>query len=176
VEAHVPAYVGWVEIRPASVDDIPRMQAIEIEAGQAFIDVGRPEIAADEPISVDELQAYVELGRCWVTGEPAAAYIVVDVLDGVVHIEQVSVHPDAAGQGLGAQLMDHVQNQGHERVTLTTFADVPWNAPYYARLGFAVLTEDDIGPELGQRVDEEHAHGLHRDERVTMGRTINPRR
>jgi hypothetical protein len=31
---------------------------------------------------------------------------------------------------------------------LTTFAHVPWNAPYYARLGFAVLTSDELGPEL----------------------------
>jgi hypothetical protein len=35
---------------------------------------------------------------------------------------------DAAAKGLRA-------------LTLTTFAEVPWNAPYYARCGFRVLND-----------------------------------
>lgn len=169
-----------MEIRPGTVDDIGRMQAIEIAAGAAFAEAGRPEIADDDPFSDAQLRAYLDAGRCWVLGAPAAAYLVVDVLDGVAHIEQVSVHPDAAGQGLGARLIEHVMTwasgHGHDRVTLTTFADVPWNAPYYERLGFIVLAEHDLGPELRQRVDEEHAHGLRREERVAMYRPVSPRR
>ena len=33
-------------------------------------------------------------------------------------------------------------------VTLTTFRDVPWNAPYYERLGFRTLAADEITPGL----------------------------
>jgi GNAT superfamily N-acetyltransferase len=97
---------------------------------------------------------------------------VVDVLDGQTHVEQVSVHPDAARQGLGRSLLDHVARwaaeQGHRAVTLTTFRAVPWNAPYYERCGFVALEDDERGPELRDRMDEEAAHGLDPAQRVAM--------
>lgn len=33
-------------------------------------------------------------------------------------------------------------------LTLTTFCDVPWNAPFYARLGFQRLTWQEAGERL----------------------------
>lgn len=136
-------------------------------------------IADDEPLSVDELEAYRAAGRAWVLdgedGSPAA-YLIVDVLDGNAHIEQVSVDPAFGGRGYGARLIDHAAawaaDQGMEAVTLTTFTDVPWNAPYYERLGFVVLTEPEIGPELRARREEEAAHGLDPDTRVCMRRPV----
>ena len=169
---------GGVEIRPAVVADLPVLQAIEVAAGAAFVDVGRPEIAQDEPFPIEDLLAYLEAARCWVAADddgPPVAYVVVDLLDDDAHVEQVSVHPDAGGQGLGARLLDHVSHwaagRGHDRVTLTTFTDVPWNAPYYERLGFRSLRDDELGPALRRRMDEEHDHGLLRHERVAMARS-----
>lgn len=49
---------------------------------------------------------------------------------------------------------------GHHRLTLRTSADVPWNAPFYARLGF-VESEPDT-PFLRGLVDVELRHGLGR--------------
>ncbi|MGO9907868.1 MAG: hypothetical protein ACLPY3_19445 [Solirubrobacteraceae bacterium] len=40
-------------------------------------------------------------------------------------------------------------------LTLTTFRDVPWNAPYYARLGFVVLEAGEQGPELRALIERE---------------------
>jgi len=40
-------------------------------------------------------------------------------------------------------------------LTLTTFRDVPWNAAYYERLGFAQIDPAAYGPELGARVAHE---------------------
>jgi hypothetical protein len=44
-------------------------------------------------------------------------------------------------------------------LTLTTFRDVPWNAPYYARLGFEVFAREHWGPAMRQRVAREAAGG-----------------
>ena len=55
---------------------------------------------------------------------------------------------------------------GH--VTLTTFVDVPWNGPLYAHLGFTVMSEAEIGPELRSIQDGEAAHGLDPARRVCM--------
>ena len=61
--------------------------------------------------------------------------------DGRFHLEQLSVHPDAQGQGIGAVLLTAAERavtaRGGSVVTLRTFADVPWNAPFYRRHGYA---------------------------------------
>ena len=53
-------------------------------------------------------------------------------------------------------------------VTLTTFRDVPWNAPYYERCGFRTLTEAELTPELAEVRARESEHGLDPETRVCM--------
>lgn len=48
----------------------------------------------------------------------------------------------------------------HPAIALSTFSHVPWNRPLYERLGFVVLCEEEIGPELRSVREEEAAHGL----------------
>lgn len=59
-------------------------------------------------------------------------------------------------------------------LTLTTYRDVPWNAPYYERLGFQVLTEVEMTAGLRSIRAHEAACGLARWPRVTMRRTTRP--
>jgi GNAT superfamily N-acetyltransferase len=61
-----------------------------------------------------------------------------------------------------------------DAVTLTTFCDVPWNAPWYARLGFRVLRDGDVTAGVARRRNEEHVHGLPRELRVVMQRDVVP--
>jgi GNAT superfamily N-acetyltransferase len=150
-----------VTIRPAEPADLPRLIEIERRAGRAFADHGMPEIAADDPGTPEELDAYRAAGRAWVAaegGEPIAYLVAIEV-DGCLHVEQVSVHPFQAGRGIGAALIEHVAGIAHEAgrpaLTLTTFRDVPWNAPYYARLGFSELPEPEQGPGLRALVSHE---------------------
>jgi GNAT superfamily N-acetyltransferase len=136
-----------------------------------------PEIADDEPLPVDALQAYVAAGRAWVAVDPGdrpVAYLIADVVDGNLHIEQVSVHPEAARRGIGRRLIEHAA--GHARghglagLTLTTFGEVPWNAPYYERCGFRVVAGADLTPGLRAVMRREADHGLTRWPRVAMRR------
>jgi hypothetical protein len=53
-------------------------------------------------------------------------------------------------------------------VTLCTFRDVPWNAPFYQRLGFRPLASDELTPALGERMRREAEAGLPLDLRVAM--------
>ena len=57
-------------------------------------------------------------------------------------------------------------------MTLTTFAEVPWNAPYYARLGFTILATDQLTPGLRRIRDHEVARGLDAWPRVAMRRPL----
>lgn len=164
-------------IRPPNADEIGRLQEIEVAAGRSFIDVGLPEVASDEPLPAATLDAFRLAGRAWVVDVDGtvAAYVVVDVIDGHAHIEQVSTDPAFRGERLGRRLLDHVAGWARERgdreVTLTTFRDVPWNAPYYEACGYRILADAERGPELVVLMEQEAAHGLDPARRVAM--TVN---
>ena len=64
--------------------------------------------------------------------------------------------------------------EGRAALTLTTFRDVPWNAPYYRRLGFAVLASADQGPQLRALVAREAATIPGGAPRVAMRRAVRP--
>ncbi len=113
----------------------------------------------------------------WVAADPdPVAWVAVDEVDGCAHVEQVSVHPDRARRGIGRRLLDHVDGWAREwglpAVTLTTFRDVPWNAPYYQRLGFAPV--EVLTPGLAEVVAREAAHGLDPSTRVCLRREVGP--
>ncbi len=162
-------------IRPARPADGPTLQAIERLAGEAFRAAGMPDIADDAPDSLDALAEYASDGRSWVavdSFDTPIGYLLVDLVDECAHIEQVSVLPDHQGSGVGRALIDHVQawarRQSLAGVTLTTFRDIPWNAPLYRHLGFRELGDHEIGPELREVLAEEAADGLDPTLRVCM--------
>lgn len=168
-----------MRIRTARNSDLTVMRDIERDAGGLFREIGMPEIADDEPLPLDELARYQEDDRAWVAADDSdvpAAYLVADVVDGDLHIEQVSVHPRAARRGIGRALLDHAAvaaaGRGLRGLTLTTFAEVPWNAPYYARCGFRVLDDSELSPGMRAIREREIAHGLHRWPRVFMRRDL----
>ena len=162
-------------IRPPTAREIPALRRIERAAGAAFGQVGLPEVAADEPPPLVHLEAFRVAGRAWVSVDPAdrpVGYLVALVLDGRAHVEQVSVDPARRGERRGAELIDALagwaRTQGFAELTLTTFRDVPWNAPYYARLGFAELHAP--GPELCEAIAAEARALPVRAPRVAMVR------
>ena len=91
----------------------------------------------------------------WVAVDPddqPIAFAIVHLLDESVHLHELDVHPDYARQGLGRRLIatvaDWARARGATALTLTTFDDVPWNGPYYARLGFRTLDLATLSPGL----------------------------
>jgi GNAT superfamily N-acetyltransferase len=140
-----------------------------------------PEIAAADPMAAGDLARYAEDGRSWVAVDPAGTvvgYVVVDVVDGNAHVEQLSVAPSHQGAGVGRALLDRVgawaAAGGRPALTLTTFRDVPWNAPLYRHLGFRDLDEPEIGPELAAVREHEATLGLDPALRTCMRRPVRP--
>jgi GNAT superfamily N-acetyltransferase len=164
-----------VMIRPSRPDDGQSLQEIERLAGERFREVGLHSVADDAPASVATLAEYAAAGRGWVAVDEAErplGYVIVDIVDGNAHVEQISVRPDCQGAGVGRALLRQVRawaaDGARSAITLTTFGEVPWNRPFYEHLGFRVLTDDEIGPELRAVRDGETAHGLDPDLRVCM--------
>jgi GNAT superfamily N-acetyltransferase len=166
-------------IRAARVDDLWTFAAIELAAGRAFADVGMESVASADPFPLDDLVRYQEAGHAWVAvdeHDAPIAYLVVDLVDGNAHIEQVSVHPSFARRGIGRALVDHVEQwarpHGISAITLTTFRDVAWNGPYYERCGFRTLRPDEVTPGLAAVRRHELEQGLDQWPRVCMRREV----
>ena len=168
-----------MHVRAVRLDELPVLQDIERAAGQRFLDIGMPEIAEDEPLPLGELARYHRAGLAWVVADDAdtpVAYLIADRVDGNLHVEQVSVHPGSARRGLGRLLLDHLAahapSEGASALTLTTFTQVPWNAPYYARCGFQLMDDSRLTPGLREIREHEAAHGLDRWPRTCMRREL----
>lgn len=110
-------------IRSARSDEMNKLREIERAAGVIFRDLLRA-IADSEPPPAATLAAYQEAGRAWVCvdeGDEPIAYLLIDLIDAQAHIEQISVHPKVARQGLGAMLIETAASwaQDHKLMSLT---------------------------------------------------------
>jgi GNAT superfamily N-acetyltransferase len=148
-------------------------------AGEAFRALGMGTVSDNALPTVDELLPLQEAGRAWVAtdqGDHICGVVLVDFVDGLPHIEQVSVHPSQAGHGVGRDLLQAVAawagESGYQAMTLTTFTEVPWNGPYYERLGWRRVDPQALTPALEQIRINESAQGLDRWPRAAMRYTL----
>lgn len=173
--------VGTVVIRPAVDGDVSRLIAIELDAGEMFRSVGLDAIADEEADDPDTLQAHVDDATAWVAerdGE-VVGYAIGSIVDGHAHLGQVSVIRSGQRIGIGRLLIDRVERWGSEQglgfITLTTFADVPWNGPYYARLGYSRLPPNELTPGLAMIRANEIADGIDLRPRIVMRKPLRLR-
>lgn len=155
-------------IRLGTSADAPLLPAIERSAARAFVKLPTLAWVAEHNVlsSVEHLE-FVAAGLEWVViddRDQPVGFVCVTMFDEALHIEELAVDYAEQGQGLGRRLItavrDHAQAHGFEALTLTTFVDVPWNAPFYARLGFERLGETSLSDMLRQQVAYEASQGL----------------
>lgn len=167
-------------IRPGRTDEAESLREIERAAQQAFAGVGYPDLAVGEPTAAADLLAAANdrllLAAVDAQDNPVG-FAICEEIDGCLYVRELDVHPDHAGQRLGARLLDAcaglAQQCGLPALTLTTFRSVPWNAPYYARLGFSEMRRDELGPDLAMVLERQRAAGLDMPNRVAMRRAVS---
>jgi GNAT superfamily N-acetyltransferase len=166
-------------IRAAREGDLVVLVEIERAAGESFRSLGMDLVADDDPLSVAELRPYADSGRAFVFADAddrPVAYLLLDVVDGAAHVAQVSVHPAHARQGIGRALIERAvawgRDHGLPALTLTSYVDVPWNGPYYERLGFSYLATAEETPGLRVIRESERTSGLDQWPRACMRLTI----
>ena len=161
-------------ITKARPEDLTWLAAIELAAAQ-LLQGYAPESVLNETTTADVLQEAQRDGHLWVAlaDDVPVGFAHVEVVEsGGLHLEEIDVHPDHSRRGLGTKLVFQVcewaASHGYESVTLTTFRDVPWNMPFFARLGFAIVPSDQLSPGLRAVVDDETRRGLDPSRRVVM--------
>jgi GNAT superfamily N-acetyltransferase len=153
-------------IRLARPDDLACLAAIETAAEQLFVDFGI-ELPAD---SVTEAWVFEEacmeqrLLLAVDDGDLPVGFSVLEIVDGDVYIDEVDVHPAHGRRGIGAGLVkascDWAVAHGYRAITLTTWRDVPWNGPFYRKMGFEEVPDGALGPQLAAVRKAEAARGL----------------
>lgn len=127
--------MGAVVVRVASAADLLEIPAVEAAADELFRAGGVPDLPPPVPAAQRSAARRVP-----VAGRPVQGFAVLERVDGDLHLAQLSVHPSATRQGIGRALLEAAVSMawvvGAERVTLLTYADVTWNAPWYARRGW----------------------------------------
>ncbi|WP_109479522.1 GNAT family N-acetyltransferase [Paraburkholderia sp. C35] len=169
-----------VHYRLAVPDDVPSIRVVEYEAAQRFVSVGLTGIAAarpmDAPFVLKKVRAKeVVIAEC---GGECAGFVMFAMLPARIYVEALDVVPQHAGRRIGAALLDQVDERAREagiaQVELSTFRHVPWNAPYYQRLGFSVLADDELDAALLRIRKLRIARGVDETKRVFMRRAVKP--
>jgi GNAT superfamily N-acetyltransferase len=156
------------EVRRATPADLELLPEIDQRAESLFRVAGMH--LPDIPFPLDALH---ESRAVFVAGRPPVGFVQVDEVDGVAHVQELAVLPSHMRKGLGSALLDAAcawaRESGYPAITLTTYALVPWNGPFYRSRGFVELTE--LTPELHELREWERDIGLD-----AVGRRVAMRR
>ncbi len=163
------------EIRLALGDEIPFLPSLEEEATQRFWTIEELRDLSDDITCVEDLADACALGNVWVAATPEDELIGFGYgtrVDDCFHLQEVAVSQSWGRRGVGRALVravaDYAARAGYPAVTLNTYRDVGWNAPFYAKLGFRVVEPDAWTAGVADAVQAEESRGLPRSLRVVM--------
>lgn len=145
-------------MRAARRDEVDEITAIEGAADQGFVTLFGPL----EWKPVPALERLARPGFLLVAADPLVGFVHVLELEGIAHLDQLGVLPAAQRQGIGSLLvraaLAETARRGYAEISLCTYADVPWNGPFYRLLGFAEVP--DPGPLHRRMREHEQQFGL----------------
>jgi ribosomal protein S18 acetylase RimI-like enzyme len=162
-------------IRVARRKDIHHLPYVERDAVRRFAVFGLDEMTG-ATIPLELLEQRQSCGQLWVAlrDDKPVGFAVASVLDDNGHIDELDVSVQHGRRGLGSRLVKKVCNwafrSGLKGVTLSTLRTIPWNAPFYVKLGFDVMREEDLTEGLQRLRQLEALAGLPVSQRVIMRR------
>jgi GNAT superfamily N-acetyltransferase len=161
-------------ITTGRLQDVPCLASIELEAAQ-LLRSHAPQSVLDETTSEADFLKAQAAGRLWVAlaGDAPVGFALVEMLArDLPHLKEIDVHPSHGRRGAGTALVRAVcewtRRSGYSAITLTTFRAVPWNMPFYSRLGFEEVSDEELRPEIEAVVADEASRGLDPHCRVVM--------
>lgn len=167
-------------IRRAEEADTPALQRIEFDAARRYGSVEETRFCLDLPVrSIKEHQYARNQGLALVAeteGMPVG-FILVIPTDNHAHILEIAVSIEHQGRGCGRALIKAAEewaiHRGFHEISLTTFRDVAWNAPFYRRLGYDEFQTGPDRVDLRELIAQEKAAGVHAAPRVAMRKMLS---
>ena len=168
-----------VTFRFATPDEAEAVRAIEYDAAQRFANIGMVGIADAQPMDAAFVRRKIEASEIVVAVNGSArcvAFVMFAPLATRFYIEELDVLSAWAGHRIGAALLEQVDRlaraAGARQLVLSTFREVPWNAPYYRRLGFRIMDAASLDKKLRAIRAAHVARGLDESKRVFMCRDV----
>jgi GNAT superfamily N-acetyltransferase len=172
---------GSYDVRHARAADLRHIGPIEDAGGVLFEevlgDLTGDVLLSPAPSGGERLDLPGFLLVAGPVGAPVG-FAHVELIEGFAHLAQLSVLPSAMRRGIGSALvraaMAEAWQLGFAELSLTTYRDLPWNGPFYARLGFVEVASPH--PFLRRQRAHEVALGLDRHgPRVVMSVALGPK-
>ena len=162
------------KLRPALTADLPELPVIAKAASELF----PPErLVVNKAVSEDAFARGLGNGLLWIveTGGTPVGFLLAERQGQELHLVEMDVHPEHGAQGLGTlllrQLIDFAEDTGFRAITLSTYDEFRWNAPFYTKMGFDTVPEAQQSPRLRSLVVAEQEAGL--TDRVIMHLKLN---
>jgi predicted N-acetyltransferase YhbS len=173
--------VSGYTIRSARTEELALLAQIERSAAVLFLDTPYAFLVDDEPLAIDFVEQRWQKTQVWVAIDAqniVVGFVLTRELDDTIYIQEMDVHPAHGRRGLGSALVktvcDWAKLQGYCAVSLSTFRDIPWNAPFYSKLGFRILAESELTIGFQQIRRQEMESGLPISRRVIMFYRLQP--
>jgi GNAT superfamily N-acetyltransferase len=162
-------------IRSARIEELPQLSKIEQAAAIWFRDTPYAFLADGEPLPIEFIQQRFQAGQVWVAvdrDDIVIGFTITREVDRTLYLQEIDIAPEHGQRGIGRALIQTVQTwgsrSGYAVMSLSTFRDLPWNAPFYAKLGFRILDAAELTPGFQQIRQQERKAGLPIADRVIM--------
>ena len=164
-----------ISIELAAREHLSAIPGIELAAATMFPEADLPPeiryLVTDDEL-LHEAQSEARLWVALTDERTPVGFAMADFVDGGVHLDEMDVMPEFARQGIGTRLVqtlvDWARSRDYPALTLVTFRHLPWNAPFYERMGFVSMATSEIGSELAELLQEEGLAGIDVNRRVCM--------
>ncbi len=170
------------QIRSAQLEDLAKLAEIERAAATLFGDTPYAFLVDAEPLSIDFITQQFRSGRVWVAvdrGNICMGFAIANDVDGNAYLQEIDVCPNYGRRGIGRALIERVclwaKSQNYNKILLSTFLDIEWNAPFYLKCGFHILAEDKLTIGFQQIRAKEAEAGLPIDRRGILYRELYTR-
>ena len=164
-----------ISIKLAGSEHLSAIPALELAASAMFPEADLPVEVRYLVIEDELLQEAQSDARLWValTDERTpVGFAMAGIIDGGAHLDEMDVMPGFGRQGVGTRLVrtiiDWARSDNHLELTLITFRHLPWNAPFYEKMGFEAMKSSELGKELASLLLEEGKAGIDVHKRVCM--------
>ncbi|MGB3694685.1 MAG: GNAT family N-acetyltransferase [Spirulinaceae cyanobacterium] len=161
-----------VSAQPHHLNNLP---IISLAATAIFSEADIPAHLRQETIPLSTFAKAQKEGLLWVAVEEeyheVVGFALLSQVLGYTHLKELSVHPQHGRRGVGTSLIKSAiawaKAQDIPTMTLTTFSHLPWNAPFYQKLGFKIIPEAELNPQL-REIWQQEAENFDKSKRVVM--------
>lgn len=124
---------------------------------------------------LSRLTELCQAGSVWVAADATdqpVGFVIAEALSDDGYVHELDVEQAYGGRGVGRALLRRVAEWAKARglgtLLLATFSDVAWNAPFYQRVGFALVPLSEYTPRMLAQRHSDIATGMKPASRVML--------